>query len=539
MAKDYLTSCSGVVVGTRLFLSDIDDILSSLDTKINEMREYLSLSDSKHQDKYLNYCQKIKDSVNGKTIDEVASYISSRVIPILLLNKETSKKDIEAFEVLIKSELANNVDNDLKQSAIDLISQFDVFSPSKPSTDKDYEKEIFLKFDSENITYDLIENIKTLYTALRNEGYTCEVITYRNIKNDLQSKTAYRYTEKEIEELTNLNDFLIKNSNKELLYQESLNLNGSLIAWKHSTVCRANSELSKVILEIKDKHLSPFETMIFIHKYASSFKYNEGKSAEEARTITGLYDKKDIVCVGYATLVKAIVDELNMEGLEAQINTCDVRTLDNLFKSGKHVNNIIKIKDDKYDIDGIYMEDACWDSALEGAKTKGRGLAHLLYPIQDITKLSSMIYRDLKIETLDQLIHCQIDEEKLKLHSPKTSLRDKIRIKVAILKREIKTIVKKPEIYERVHSNPITLNAYKNGFYTLLKTLKPYNSETQLQKDTKKEIEKSVARSTQVFSKSADNCFAQEIKCYKKDEMRKIKLDNNLAVIADEVDQSR
>lgn len=163
-------------------------------------------------------------------------------------------------------------------------------------------------------------------------------------------------------------------------------------SWTLKDVVKANRDIDRVVNDIKSKNLSPFETMVYIHKYVTSnFAYKEG-TMEECRVIPGIFKTGNIVCSGYASVVKAIVDKLDMPELKCMIVGCEFYKKSLSYElEGGHCHNLIYMKDDKYGIDGYYMEDACWDAKTPEYEN-GRGLAHCMYPVGDVEHIKGMYY---------------------------------------------------------------------------------------------------------------------------------------------------
>lgn len=138
--------------------------------------------------------------------------------------------------------------------------------------------------------------------------------------------------------------------------------------WNIEQTLYANQQLDKVVEDIKRMELSPFEAALYIHNYCASFYYNNSDEADSAlpRELPNILAYGKIVCVGYAQMFKAIVDKLGMKGLSASLNLCNVPSKKSNEFAG-HMNNNVTINDPKYNINGQYAEDACWDSENFGA----------------------------------------------------------------------------------------------------------------------------------------------------------------------------
>ena len=122
--------------------------------------------------------------------------------------------------------------------------------------------------------------------------------------------------------------------------------------------------------------------MLEIHTYiTSTFRYNTN-GLESSRVLPGIFNNQEIVCSGYASLVKAIIDKLGMPELECDLVACKFVDEHNEIMES-HCHNLVKIRDKKYGIDGYYVEDACWDSKNE-SYPNGKGIANFMYPVEDL-----------------------------------------------------------------------------------------------------------------------------------------------------------
>ena len=87
--------------------------------------------------------------------------------------------------------------------------------------------------------------------------------------------------------------------------------------WNLEQVIDANNELESIVNRIKKLNLSPYEIMVYIHKYLTDsfmFGYNTSKKidcsmkrkCEKNRSIIGAIKYRQTLCAGFASLTKAI-----------------------------------------------------------------------------------------------------------------------------------------------------------------------------------------------------------------------------------------
>ncbi len=164
--------------------------------------------------------------------------------------------------------------------------------------------------------------------------------------------------------------------------------------WTLEEVLDATAEIDKIVFHIKDKNLSPYETMLYIHKYITShygYGFNatnktKNRSSEKVRSIIGAIQNDKTVCAGFASLTKAIVEKLNMPGLKCNYQVVEYHGKNKRGKnvSSAHALNLVDIDDPKYGIKGKYANDTTWDCKTKKCP-EGRGYAFFMYPIADMT----------------------------------------------------------------------------------------------------------------------------------------------------------
>ena len=299
-----------------------------------------------------------------------------------LLSDEAEKQELSTSINTLKSNIEET------QNTIDNISNND--------TNVNYK--IHLKVERRNIfdnKEELIQMCKALGSLCKNATINIEV--YENIYHiGVDDAVSYTYTTEQFKQILEL---------EQQLNSDAKNMDGNRVGIffndevtvdeetfeKHVSlegVCQMNSDIDKIVDFIKEKQFTPYEAMIYIHNYLTSFTYNKGESQYDhdiAQTIVGplLTKNKNIICSGFSSLCKAIIDRLNMSGLECKmvsLRSFDVGQ-DNPEFLGAHSICMITINDEKYGINGEYYNDASNDNKrFEG--DWGRFL-HFLYPTSD------------------------------------------------------------------------------------------------------------------------------------------------------------
>ena len=124
-------------------------------------------------------------------------------------------------------------------------------------------------------------------------------------------------------------------------------------------------------------NLSPLEKYLFAYNITKKYKeYKENKDkAEEARNLYQILDGEFMVCVGYGTLLKDLLNKLGIEsdyysvgvdtGLDDVPSDALVLPDDVLVTRAGHARVMVNIVDPKYGVDGLYIADPTWDNIMD------------------------------------------------------------------------------------------------------------------------------------------------------------------------------
>lgn len=324
------------------------------------------------------------------------------------------------------------------------------------------------------------------------------------------------FSQKAIDNMIELNNYLVDRGEDELYFMEDKTCPEN--SWTFEEVIKANSYIDGIVEYIKEQNFTPFEAATFIHLYITSlFSYKENEdNLISPRSIVGVLTSDDIVCVGYASLTKAIIDKLKMPGLECSTfaskitsteESDDVKGIDKNSPTG-HMQNLIKIKDTKYKIDGRYVSDACWDSKCETFPS-GRGIACFMYPVEDLLHLKGMQF--------DQF-HSHLDEMFQKMGIPNKRIDP---YTLPIISKNI------------AYSKPISYEKYKKSLtqvsLKIVQAKHPKNNRLIVEKKVNKILNTSRVASYLIFDNNAIGSVAKmankEISDYLKKDKEK-ELDN-------------
>lgn len=171
---------------------------------------------------------------------------------------------------------------------------------------------------------------------------------YEFIKQNKDLEIIFRVSDfKEIIEVLKDEDYpnlkiSFKNSDDNISYKEFYNM---------------YKKLNEIVEFINHYNLSPLEKVMFVYDIVKANEYkkeNKNDSYGTSRNLNEIINNDKIVCVGYANLIDFLLKNLGVKS-----NTIILGYQD---KNVQHERNYIYLKDDKYNIDGMFFLDATWDS---------------------------------------------------------------------------------------------------------------------------------------------------------------------------------
>lgn len=369
-------------------------------------------------------------------------------------------------------------------------------------------KKVIIALNSNFISKEIMDKVKRVIDELTDEGIKIYfAIDDSMVKRSNDSEVNYVYTRKEIELLVDIDAYLRAKGHSELLINENnlvTSYNEYIQGWSLGKVIIANKKIDEIVNYIKKNNLSPFEAMLYIHKWASSFEYKEGDKTEISRILPSVLNSSNIVCSGYASLVKAVVDKLNISNLKCEM--VGGFLIKGSFTSA-HCHNIVHIKDDKYDINGSYIEDACWDSKNKEYE-QGRGFAHCLYPVNDLYHFSNRVayYNETVTNRYENImVNARISSESLKYKD------ENIITQMILRQRQLDKLRNNSELVRMYGdvSTPIELIKYEQALRVVYSRM--YKDNSYIEELVKKDIENSRVNSVRTFAKDATNLFVASI----------------------------
>lgn len=161
--------------------------------------------------------------------------------------------------------------------------------------------------------------------------------------------------------------------------------------WSVEEVENANAKIDKSADSLRGKNYSPLEKLLSAYIDVTRYKYKKQDITEhfsQSRSIYGVLNSDKIVCVGYASLLRAIIERNGDKNIKLYANSVACSD-DGKHITGYHSNLVVYIQDPKYGIDGYYYLDPTWDSVSKGKG--GVNLNYFLVPLRDIQKIKTNI----------------------------------------------------------------------------------------------------------------------------------------------------
>lgn len=117
------------------------------------------------------------------------------------------------------------------------------------------------------------------------------------------------------------------------------------------------NKIQDILLHIKQYNYSPFESVLHAYDLVRDKQYKEediGEKTTVSRDLTSALLGDKIVCSGYANIFTSVLTNLGISAI--------VHELNGNGETRNHAIVLAYIKDDKYDIDGVYDFDVTIDS---------------------------------------------------------------------------------------------------------------------------------------------------------------------------------
>ena len=128
--------------------------------------------------------------------------------------------------------------------------------------------------------------------------------------------------------------------------------------------------LYNLVEEYTDSKYTPFEKFLFVYNFVKNYKPYKDNPEEPklARNMKYILVGDYMVCSGYAKLLVTLLDKVGIDSFMISVG------VDNSYENGFDISNtpinidwharvLINIKDNKYNLNGIYVSDPTWDNS--------------------------------------------------------------------------------------------------------------------------------------------------------------------------------
>lgn len=165
--------------------------------------------------------------------------------------------------------------------------------------------------------------------------------------------------------------------------------------------------INEFVDEVNLLNFSPLEKIMYVYDKVRDNVYTEEKEYEslfESRDLTKVLLGDKIVCVGFSKIFDIILKRLNIKTMLYDLNSKD--------KTGGHERNIVYVKDNKYNVDGIYYFDTTWDSKRKENDNKYLyGYRFFAKTKKEIEKYNDEDYNDVTLPTFNEELDLQFHLE--------------------------------------------------------------------------------------------------------------------------------
>lgn len=165
--------------------------------------------------------------------------------------------------------------------------------------------------------------------------------------------------------------------------------------------------LNMIANEVKAQSLSPLEKYMYLYNIVKLYK--EYQECDKIENIEDRFLSRNshftlfndyMVCVGYATLLEELVSRLNDPNLKCTTFGCEVIEKGESFG---HCRCVVKIEDDKYNVDGIYISDPTWDCvSYHKSKKKVKSKTNKKFKLADRDSYNHFLFT--KEEKIDEKV---------------------------------------------------------------------------------------------------------------------------------------
>ena len=257
--------------------------------------------------------------------------------------------------------------------------------------------------ENKNSFESIRNNNKITHSKIKNSKYQIElqgnpedVIEFINHSEDINSKNVVLIREDgyvfSIEDRDKLH-YIMKNLDN--LENISVFADGNNSEVPIKSYIDTIDYIDDIVNSIKKYDLSPLEQVMYAYDIVRDRKYKQEtkkQNARESRDLTSVLLGDRIVCSGFSEILDKVCKKL---GFKSHIQHLRSEDMENLRG---HARNSVHIKDDKYNIDGIYFFDSTWDCKRDNTNNHFNSYFFFGMTANNMFKLDNMDDNPLKSE---------------------------------------------------------------------------------------------------------------------------------------------
>ncbi len=486
-----------------------DEKLKALDNAIFEIKNILKEIIPTQDDKIFLILKKDFNLLSREEKIEVLSYFAKNYNLRINYNHEFNDRDLYLSKIydFLKIEFAkkmifsNKIFNQ-ENHFVFLSELLEVLQEEKEKLIYNRDNVELFSLDKDQITPENLEMLERVAkTSLRHGKEVCIGVDNNMATQSNQDNANYLYSKRQLSSLIVLNNNLSKEGMKEPIKFSELEKFSTKDdfdkAWTLKNVLDSNYVIDRIVDDIKNKNLTPFETVLFIYNLVRKIPYKQNEKIEDPRVIVGVLKDNQAVCSGYASLIKAIIDRLNIPELKCDLVGCTLYERKGVIPriKGGHCHNIIKISDSKYDIDGTYALDATNNDDIPF------NYSLCLFPIEDLTKFRHLRYQQTNQKNrLDNIIFRQ--------ENFKDIMKSDISYKFKHVLEGLKLYFVQPDVVkENPNGKVISIDCFKKAIRSLVEKEFFNNGDMDIDEFIDGIVVLSTAAAKSCFKNNAKNCF--------------------------------
>ncbi len=254
-----------------------------------------------------------------------------------------------------------------------------------------------ISVDKEALTPELLAELKEIF-ARNNKSSISTLVGFSSRQQDDNKKISYTYKKDDLRALFaldtvskydgrdhSLNGLRFNEAPLGMSTPQEMSQSADFDTLSQS-ISQFTALVNKLTKEIKDANLSPFETILFLNKELSKYQYHLERTPfdqlpEEKKSILSLANSENSnyrQSYAMSLVAKEVINRLNNPDLACAVMSVDLMA-SKKSSLDSHSQLLVRIKDEKYNIEGVYISDPTY-SILN---TNATSYATALVPLSD------------------------------------------------------------------------------------------------------------------------------------------------------------